>query len=73
MDVLFLARFQFALTIMFHYIFPVLSIGLGLLLNHGGDVFKDRGDSLFSDVPILDKNFCINFCYWCSNRNCHGI
>jgi len=32
MDVLTLARFQFALTIMFHYIFPVLSIGLGLIL-----------------------------------------
>jgi cytochrome bd ubiquinol oxidase subunit I len=32
MDVLILARFQFALTIMFHYIYPVLSIGLGLVM-----------------------------------------
>ena len=32
MDVLTLSRFQFALTIGFHYIFPVLSIGLGLLM-----------------------------------------
>lgn len=32
MDVEILARFQFALTIMFHYIYPPLSIGLGLLL-----------------------------------------
>lgn len=32
MDVLLLARIQFALTIMFHYIYPPLSIGLGLLL-----------------------------------------
>ncbi len=32
MDVLTLARFQFALTIMFHYIFPVLSIGLSLIM-----------------------------------------
>lgn len=32
MDVVFLARLQFALTIMFHYIYPVLSIGLGLIL-----------------------------------------
>lgn len=32
MDALSLARLQFALTIMFHYIFPVLSIGLGLIL-----------------------------------------
>ena len=32
MDVLTLARIQFALTIMFHYIFPVLSIGLGVIM-----------------------------------------
>ncbi|MFI0434953.1 MAG: cytochrome ubiquinol oxidase subunit I [Parachlamydiaceae bacterium] len=32
MDVLTLARFQFALTIMFHYIFPVLSIGLAIIM-----------------------------------------
>ncbi|MCU0315448.1 MAG: cytochrome ubiquinol oxidase subunit I [Fimbriimonadaceae bacterium] len=32
MSVELLARFQFALTIAFHYIFPPMSIGLGLLL-----------------------------------------
>jgi cytochrome d ubiquinol oxidase subunit I len=32
MDVEILARLQFALTIMFHYIFPPLSIGLGLIM-----------------------------------------
>lgn len=32
MDALILARFQFALTIMFHYIYPILSIGLGLIM-----------------------------------------
>ena len=32
MDVEFLSRLQFAGTIMFHYLFPPLSIGLGLLL-----------------------------------------
>ncbi|MBZ5497220.1 MAG: cytochrome ubiquinol oxidase subunit I [Acidobacteriia bacterium] len=32
MDVLMLARLQFALTIGFHYIFPPFSIGLGLIL-----------------------------------------
>ena len=32
MDVLILARIQFALTIMFHYIYPVLSIGLSLIM-----------------------------------------
>lgn len=32
MDVEILARIQFAITIMFHYIYPPLSIGLGLML-----------------------------------------
>lgn len=32
MDVLLLSRLQFAFTIMFHYIYPPLSIGLGLIL-----------------------------------------
>ena len=32
MDVLFLSRLQFALTVTFHYLYPPLSIGLGLLL-----------------------------------------
>lgn len=32
MDVVLLSRIQFALTSMFHYIYPPLSIGLGLLL-----------------------------------------
>ncbi|MBI3316920.1 MAG: cytochrome ubiquinol oxidase subunit I [Candidatus Omnitrophica bacterium] len=32
MDLVLLSRIQFALTISFHYIFPPLSIGLGLLL-----------------------------------------
>ncbi len=32
MDVEILARLQFALTIMFHYIYPPLSIGLGLMM-----------------------------------------
>ncbi|MBZ0166003.1 MAG: cytochrome ubiquinol oxidase subunit I, partial [Candidatus Omnitrophica bacterium] len=32
MDVLLLSRIQFALTISFHYIYPPLSIGLGLML-----------------------------------------
>lgn len=32
MDLLLLSRLQFALTIMFHYIYPPLSIGLGLVI-----------------------------------------
>src|SRR6516165_2405541 len=31
-DVVLLSRLQFALTIMFHYIFPPLTIGMGVVL-----------------------------------------
>lgn len=32
MDVVLLARLQFALTIAFHYIFPPLTIGMGVVM-----------------------------------------
>jgi cytochrome d ubiquinol oxidase subunit I len=32
LDVVMLSRIQFALTIMFHYLFPPLTIGLGVVL-----------------------------------------
>ncbi|UCD30760.1 MAG: cytochrome ubiquinol oxidase subunit I, partial [Planctomycetota bacterium] len=32
MDVALLSRLQFAFTIMFHYLFPPLTIGLGVML-----------------------------------------
>lgn len=32
MDILILSRIQFALTVMFHYIYPPMSIGLGLII-----------------------------------------
>ena len=32
MDVVILSRIQFALTIMFHYLFPPLAIGMGVVM-----------------------------------------
>lgn len=48
MDVLLLSRLQFALTIMFHYLFPPLTIGLGMVL-----VFLE-GMHLKTREPIYD-------------------
>ena len=43
MDVLLLSRIQFALTIAFHYLYPPLSIGLGVMLViMEGAVAQDR-------------------------------
>ncbi len=47
MDVLTLARLQFALTIGFHYIFPPLSIGLGLILVIMEGTYLATGKSLY--------------------------
>lgn len=46
LDVVFLSRVQFALTIMFHYLFPPLTIGMGIVL-----VWLD-GRYLFTRLPI---------------------
>ena len=43
MDVEILARIQFAFTIAFHYIYPPLSIGIGIDNgDYGRFVFKNR-------------------------------
>lgn len=49
LDVVFLSRLQFAFTIMFHYIFPPFSIGLGALLV----IFE--GTYLYTRNPIYEK------------------
>ena len=57
MDAVLLARLQFALTIMFHYLFPPLTIGLGVLLVvHGGDVPQDPRPPLRGDGEVLDED-----------------
>jgi len=47
MDALFLARFQFAFTIAFHYIFPPMSIGLGLILVFMEGMYLRTGNALY--------------------------
>jgi cytochrome bd ubiquinol oxidase subunit I len=50
MTTLALARFQFALTISFHYIYPPLSIGLGLILVFMEALWLKTGKSLYRDM-----------------------
>jgi cytochrome bd ubiquinol oxidase subunit I len=61
-DVVTLSRAQFALTIMFHYLFPPLSIGLGVLM-----VFME-GSYLVTKNPLYERMthfwsriFAVNF------------
>jgi len=50
MDVETLARVQFALTIMFHYIYPPLSIGLGLLMVFYEAIYLKTGKKLYLEI-----------------------
>lgn len=62
MDVLTLARIQFALTIMFHYIFPLLSIGLGLILVIIESIFVYTKEPLYLKMAqFWTKVFALTF------------
>jgi cytochrome bd ubiquinol oxidase subunit I len=50
MDVEILSRIQFAFTIAFHYIYPPLSIGLGLILVIMEGLYLKTGKKIYEDV-----------------------
>ena len=50
MDTYFLSRLQFGLTIAFHYVFPPLSIGLGLILVIMESIWLKTGNALHREM-----------------------
>ena len=63
MDVLTLSRIQFAATISFHYIYPPLSIGLGVMLVHdGGDCGSRPSKPVYHQMArFWTKVFALTF------------
>ncbi len=62
LDVVLLSRIQFALTIMFHYLFPPLSIGLGILLVFMEGTYLRTGDKQYEQMTrFFTKLFAVNF------------
>lgn len=62
MDVEVLARIQFALTIMFHYIYPPLSIGIGLILViMEGIYIKTKNPIYLEMTKFWTKVFALTF------------
>lgn len=62
MEVEILARIQFALTIMFHYIYPPLSIGLGLILVIMESCYLKTGDPTYKEMTkFWTKIFALTF------------
>src|SRR5262245_1672801 len=61
-QVLFLSRVQFALTIMFHYLFPPLSIGLGTLMVFMEGLYLKTGARVWHDMTrFWSRIFAVNF------------
>src|SRR3954470_24744899 len=61
-DVFLLSRIQFALTIMFHYIFPPLSIGLGAIMVIMEGMYLRTGDLRYHAMTrFWSKIFAVNF------------
>lgn len=61
-DVLILSRLQFALTVMFHYLFPPLTIGLGLLMVFmEGMYLKTRDPQYEAMAKFWTRIFGVNF------------
>ena len=62
MDVLLLSRIQFALTIMFHYLFPPLSIGLGAIMVFMEGMYLRTDDLRYHAMTrFWSKIFAVSF------------
>jgi len=62
MDAVLLARLQFALTIMFHYLFPPLTIGLGLIMVLTEGRFVRTGDRRYEALArFWTKIYAVTF------------
>ena len=62
MDVLLLSRLQFAFTIMFHYLFPPLTIGLSVVLVYLEAMWLRSGDRRYHDAAkFWTRIFGLNF------------
>ena len=61
-DVLLLSRIQFAMTIMFHYLFPPLSIGLGAIMVIMEGLYLRTGDPAYHNLTkFWTRIFAVNF------------
>lgn len=61
-DIVTLSRIQFALTIMFHYIYPPLSIGLGTLMVVMNGMYLKTGDKFYEKLTqFWTKIFALIF------------
>jgi cytochrome d ubiquinol oxidase subunit I len=60
-DVVLLSRIQFALTVMFHYLFPPLTIGMGVVLVYLGGQYLRTRDPVYEAQRFWTRIFALNF------------
>ena len=62
LDPVLLSRVQFALTIMFHYLFPPLTIGMGVVLVYLEGMYLWRKDPIYETAAqFWTQLFALNF------------
>ena len=62
LDLEILSRLQFALTVMFHYIFPPLTIGLGVLMVIMEGMYMKTSDPVYENMArFWTRIFAVNF------------
>jgi cytochrome d ubiquinol oxidase subunit I len=62
LDVVMLSRIQFALTIMFHYLFPPLTIGMSVVLVHLEAMYLWKREPIYEQAArFWTKIFAVNF------------
>src|SRR3954462_15387108 len=62
MDVVLLSRLQFALTIMFHYLFPPLTIGMGVVLVYLEGTYLWKREAIYETAArFWTQLFAVNF------------
>ena len=62
LDVVFLSRLQFALTIMFHYLFPPLTIGMGVVLVYLEGMYLRTRDPIYETAAkFWTSLFAVSF------------
>src|SRR5512146_683084 len=62
MDVVHLSRFQFALTVMFHYLFPPLTIGMGVVLVYLEAMYLRKREPIYeSAARFWTQLFAVTF------------
>ena len=62
LDVVMLSRIQFALTIMFHYLFPPLTIGLGIIIAYLEGMYLWKKERIYIEAARFWTGiFAVNF------------